>query len=202
MASEDERTRRQVVVAGHSEQGVRQLGEYISYLGLLKGLHASCGPAYRAGERQEKVKCTVTISSEEADVKATEEPDYLFAMNAASMDCLPLLKRGGTLLVNSSIVPMGVERDDVDVYRIPATEIAMTVNEETQDTGATRALANLVMLGVYLSLTQQEPEEEMLRKVFAHCTSEKAVPVKLNIRAVRRGYEFARSSDPLIEYGR
>jgi 2-oxoglutarate ferredoxin oxidoreductase subunit gamma len=195
--------KRQLMVAGHGEQGVQQLGEYLGFMGVLKGLNATYGPTHGPEERDEKVKCTVTISSEEVDAKATEEPDYLIAMNAASLDYLPLLRKGGTLLVNSSLAATEVERDDIDVYRVPATEIAMTMNEVTEGIRDTRALANSVMLGVYLALVQQEPEEVLLREVYGHfLASGKEALIKLNIQAVRRGYEFARSSDPLVEYGR
>ena len=192
----------QLIVAGHGGQGVLELGNYVAYLNLLKEMHVAYTPSYGPETRGGKVKCYVVVSSEEIDSPIAENPDYLIVMNIPSMDYVPLLKEGGTLLVNSSLVPVEVERQDIDVLRVPATEMAMGLREEVgmQDT---RILANSVMFGVYLALTLQAPDDRLMQEVYAHfLTDKKAGLIGPNIKAVRRGYEFARASEPMVEYGR
>ena len=192
----------QLIVAGHGGQGVLELGNYVAYLGMLKGLHVAYTPSYGPETRGGKVKCYVVTSADEIDSPIAEDTDFLVVMNIPSMDYVPLLKSGGTLLVNSSLISVGVERGDIDVLKVPATEIAMTMRNEAEGPQDTRILANSVMFGVYLALTQQEPDEELMRRVYAHfLTDRKAGLIGLNIAAVKRGYEFARAAGPMVEYG-
>ena len=71
----------------------------------------------------------------------SKNPDILLTMNTPAIDKFEdQLKPGGLLLVNSSIVPEDrTYRDDIKVVKIPATDIAMEVNNPKG--------ANLVMLG-------------------------------------------------------
>ena len=193
----------QLIVAGHGGQGVLELGNYVAYLNLLKGMHVAYTPSYGPETRGGKVKCYVIVSSEEIDSPIAEDPDYLIVMNIPSMDYVPLLKEGGTLLVNSSLVPVEVKRQDIDVLRVPATEIAIGLKQEVKEMQDTRILANSVMFGVYLAITMQEPDDRLIRDVYAHfLTEKKAALIGPNIKAVRQGYEFARASEPMVEYGK
>jgi 2-oxoglutarate ferredoxin oxidoreductase subunit gamma len=193
----------QLIVAGHGGQGVLELGNYVAYLNLLKGMHVAYTPSYGPETRGGKVKCYVIVSPNEIDSPIAEDPDYLIVMNIPSMDYVPLLKEGGTLLVNSSLVPVEVERQDIDVIRVPATEMAAGLRSEEEGLQDTRILANSVMFGVYLALTMQDPGDRVIREVYAHfLTDKKAALIEPNIRAVRRGYDFARASEPMVEYGR
>ena len=56
---------------------------------------------------------------------------------------MPMLRPGGTLMVNTTIVKDAVRRDDIEVYGVDATEIAQ---QEQNARGA-----NIVMLGALAS---------------------------------------------------
>jgi 2-oxoglutarate ferredoxin oxidoreductase subunit gamma len=183
----------QLIFAGAGGQGVLELANNVSYYELLKGRHVaytpSCGPESRGG----KVKCYVVISDEPIDCPIVEEPDYLVVMNIPSMDFVSLLKKGGTLFMNSSLIPDEPSRSDVRVIKIPATEIADSLRalDSTKMIADTKIAANSVMFGAYLGITEQSLETEMVRSVFGHfLTDRKAVYIPLNMNAVQRGYEF------------
>lgn len=192
----------QMIVAGHGGQGVLELGNYVSYFNMLKGRHVAYTPSYGPETRGGKVKCYVITSDEVIDSPIAEEPDYLVVMNIPSMDYVPLLKKGGTLLMNSTLIPFEPSRADIDVIKVPATEMAMDLKDQAGGIQDTRIVANSVMFGVYLGVTLEELDLELIGTVFRHFfVDRKAAYVGLNLAAVRRGHEFARAAmNPLAEY--
>jgi 2-oxoglutarate ferredoxin oxidoreductase subunit gamma len=192
----------QLIVAGHGGQGVLELGNYVAYMNLLEGKHVAYTPSYGPETRGGKVKCYVITSDEEIDSPIAEEPDYLIVMNIPSMDYVPLLKSGGMLLMNSSLIASEVSRIDIDALKIPATEIAVELGNEPGKVQDTRILANSVMFGVYLGVTLEDLDLNLIRSVFGHfLTDRKAALIDLNVKAVKRGYDYARATEnPLVEY--
>ena len=185
----------EVITAGHGGQGVLELANYISYFHVLKGRHAAYTPSYGPETRGGKVKCYVVASDEFIDSPIVEEPDFLVVMNIPSMDFVPMLKPGGILVVNSSLVSQPIARNDVKVWRIPATELASGLKEFGPPGGKdTSIAANAVMFGAYLALTGENLQNELIavKAVFEHFfTDRKAAYIPLNMHAVQSGYEFA-----------
>jgi 2-oxoglutarate ferredoxin oxidoreductase subunit gamma len=136
----------------------------------------------------------VVASDEFIDSPIVEEPDFLVVMNIPSMDFVPMLKAGGTLVVNSSLVSQAPNRSDIKVCWVPATELAAGLKQFGPAGGKdTSIAANAVMFGVYLALTGGVLQNELgaVKQVFEHfLTDRKAVYVPLNVRAVQTGYEF------------
>ncbi len=184
--------RTQTIIAGHGGQGVLELANYICYLELLNGRHVAYTPSYGPESRGGKVKCYVVASEQEIDSPIVEEPDYLIVMNIPSMDYLPLLKEGGTLLMNSSLIPEEPARKNITTFKIPATEIADSLrNQGFEDLQDTKIVANSVMLGAYLGTTVGRMDENSVEAVFRHfLTDRKVIYIPLNLEAVHRGFEF------------
>ncbi len=180
----------EIIVAGHGGQGVLELANYLSYYELLKGKHVAYTPSYGPESRGGKVKCYVVSSDNEIDSPIVEEPGYLIVMNIPSMDFVTLLKPGGLLLMNSSLIPDQTIRDDIRVVKVPATEIADNL-ENPNGIRDTKIAANCVMLGAYLAATSEELDRTVVSEVFQHfLTDRKAVYTQLDLRAVEKGYEF------------
>ncbi len=116
-------TKVQVIAAGHGGQGILELANYIAYHEFLKGRHVAYTPSYGPESRGGRVKCYVVAADEEIDSPIVDEPDYLIVMNLPSMDFVGMLRKGGTLLVNSSLVPENPERRDIQVYRFPRARL-------------------------------------------------------------------------------
>lgn len=183
----------QLIFAGAGGQGVLELANNVSYYELLKARHIAYTPSYGPESRGGKVKCYVVVSDEEIDSPIVEEPDYLFVMNMPSMDYVSLLKKGGTLFMNSSLISDDPPRTDIRVIRIPATDIADGLREldfgkEIQDT---KLAANSVMFGAYLGIMEGKLDKQLVYTVFKHfLVDRKAVYIPLNMHATQKGYEF------------
>jgi len=184
----------QLIAAGHGGQGVLEMANYISYLGVLSGRHVAYTPSYGPESRGGKVKCYVVISDEPIDSPIVEEPDFLIVMNIPSMDYASMLKKGGTLLMNASLIPDEPSRTDIYAVKIPATEIAIELKASNPEVQDTRIAANAVMLGAFLAVSGRDRDMALLPDVMAHfLTDRKARFINLNLEAARHGYEYAKS---------
>lgn len=193
----------EAIVAGHGGQGVLELANWLAYLHFVRGRHVAYTPSYGPETRGGKVKCYVVASDDPIASPVVEEPDLLIVMNIPSMDYLPLLRPGGTLLVNSSLVKDARRRSDVEVYAVPAGELAGGLArfgpEPERDTSFA---ANSVMLGAVLAATHEDLERERttVGEVFRHfLTERKAAYIPLNVKAVETGFAaIARTAPPLV----
>jgi 2-oxoglutarate ferredoxin oxidoreductase subunit gamma len=182
----------ETILAGHGGQGVLELANWLAYFNMVKGRHVAYTPSYGPETRGGKVKCYVVSSDERIDSPIVDDPDILVVMNAPSMDFVPLLKTGGTLLVNSSLVSESHRRDDVKVVEVPATEIAGGLRAYSPEKGKDTAIAaNSVMFGACLAVSGESIQDELdrIREVFGHfLTGRKAVYIPLNVKAVEEGF--------------
>ena len=187
----------QMIIAGHGGQGVLELGNYVSYYELLRGRHVAYIPSYGPESRGGKVKCYVVISDETIDSPVVEEPDCLIVMNIPSMDYAAMLRTGGMLLMNSSLIPAPPGRRDIRVAAIPATEIADGITAFSEQIPDRKIAANSVLFGAYLAVTGEELDMDTMKQVFAHFfVGRKAAYVPFNLEAVRTGYESLKGMRP------
>lgn len=136
-----------IIIAGFGGQGVLFTGQLLAYAGMMEGKHVCWVPSYGAEMRGGTANCAVTVSDEEISSPLVEEPGTLFIFNLPSLlKFAPRLKPGGILLLNSSLVKSEVKRDDVRVCPVPANQLAEKIKSGQ--------LANLVMLGAYLKLSE------------------------------------------------
>ncbi len=184
----------QVIIAGHGGQGVLDLANFVSYYHLLKGRHVAYTPSYGPESRGGKVKCYVVAADEEIDSPIVEEPDCLIVMNIPSMDYVPMLRKGGTLMMNTSLITDEPSRDDVRAVKVPATDIAASLSSlNLEGVRDTTIAANCVMFGVYLALTEKNLEGvlDTVKGVFSHfLTDRKSVYIPLDLSAVQRGFSY------------
>jgi 2-oxoglutarate ferredoxin oxidoreductase subunit gamma len=182
------------ILAGAGGQGVLELANWLAYYNLVEGRHVAYTPSYGPETRGGRVKCYLTSSEERIDSPIVEDPDILVVMNILSMDFLPLLKKGGTLVVNSSLVKETHGRADVKVVEVPATEIAGGLGAFSPVPGKDTAIAaNSVMFGACLAVTGENlhKEGERIQEVFGHfLTDRKAAYIPLNVKAVQEGFEY------------
>ncbi|MEW6368092.1 MAG: 2-oxoacid:acceptor oxidoreductase family protein [Acidobacteriota bacterium] len=175
-----------VIIAGFGGQGVLLMGKMLAYAGMREGKEVSWLPSYGPEMRGGTANCTVVISDRPVGSPVVQHPRSVLAMNLPSLDKFePMLKAGGLLLINSSLIHRDAQRSDVTVVRIPANEIA---NELKNPRGA-----NMVALGAYLGATHAVSTtivEDIVRETFAG----KPQVIEANIEALRRGYAMAEGS--------
>lgn len=115
----------QILIAGFGGQGVLFAGKFLAYKGLCEGRQVSWLPSYGPEMRGGTANCSVTLSDEPIGSPIITRPDILIAMNLPSLDKYEdAVKPGGQIYVDSSLIEREIGRNDVSVYRIPATRMA------------------------------------------------------------------------------
>lgn len=175
-----------LLVAGFGGQGVMTLGKFLA--------SATCDstdksvtffPSYGAEQRGGTANCYVVISDDMVGTPVGDEMDDLIVMNGPSLNkFIGMLKTGGTLFINSSIVSDDIPRDDVKVVKAPMTELALEL-------GNAKVL-NVIMLGVYVGYTEVIAPEIVWHTI-EHKLGKKPKLLPLNKTAFEKGLEIGRS---------
>ena len=171
-----------VIMAGFGGQGILLIGKMLAYAGMHEGKEVSWLPSYGPEMRGGTCNCTVVISDKPVGSPVIQSPRAVVAMNLPSLEKFePDMRPGGHLVINTSLINRGAERDDVEVVEIPANQIA-------QDLGNPRG-ANMVALGAYVGATgavSLEQVEAVVRQTFAA----KPSVIDVNLEALHQGYEI------------
>lgn len=171
------------VLAGFGGQGILFIGKVLSYSGMIDDKEVSWLPSYGPAMRGGTANCSVTVSDEPIGSPLVLNPEILIALNIQSFDAFEnKVMEGGKLFVDSSLVDKKSKRDDIDVYYIPATQLAMENNF--------KALANMIVLGKMLKETGFS-SLETIKKALAKCIPpKKADMLELNLKAIEIGYSY------------
>lgn len=175
------------IIAGFGGQGSLLMGKIMAYSGMLEGKEVSWCPSYGPEMRGGTANVNVIISDEGiGSPVVTKDADCIVALNQPSLDKFaPVVKVGGSLVINSDLCKAGEVKEGVKVYEIPANTIA------TENFGGSK-LANLVMLGAVVYATGAVKVEGM-DETFAHVfEGGKAKFIPDNKKAFELGYEFAK----------
>jgi 2-oxoglutarate ferredoxin oxidoreductase subunit gamma len=133
-----------VVLAGFGGQGVLFAGQLLAHAALAAQLHTTWYPSYGPEVRGGTANCTVVISDGPIGSPVVARPQAAIVMNLPSFDRYePLVRPGGLLIVNSSLIERSVARDDVDVVGVPADDVAAELGHPR--------LTNMVLLGALLA---------------------------------------------------
>ncbi|WP_088185800.1 2-oxoacid:acceptor oxidoreductase family protein [Desulfosporosinus sp. FKA] len=169
--------------AGFGGQGVLFIGKVMAQAAMLAKRQVTWIPAYGPEMRGGTANCSVIISNKRIGSPTVGKPDIALVMNEASYQkFIASVVPGGTLYVNSSIVPDLPGRDDIQIFRVPVNDIAHDIGEAK--------VANIVMLGVIQALTPTL-EDEILIKALVELAGKKPELADLNSRAFKAGIEYA-----------
>jgi 2-oxoglutarate ferredoxin oxidoreductase subunit gamma len=151
---------------------------------LYDGKEAVVTQAYGPEARGGAARSDVVISDESVDYPFVTEADVLAALfPEAYTKFRPMMKPGGTLIVDSGLVKVSAEDEEIAI-RIPATKIADEVGN--------RLARNVVILGCLVGATGAVSREAMVQAIRKQM---KPKIVELNIRALDAGIEFAQNGD-------
>lgn len=176
------------IIAGFGGQGSLLMGKIMAYAGMLEDKQVSWCPSYGPEMRGGTANVNVIISEEGIGSPViTKDADCIVALNQPSLDKFaPVVKVGGSIVINADLCTIGEVKDDVKVYAIPANKIAV-------DNFGGSKLANLVMLGAVVYATGAIDVNDM-DNVFAHVfEGGKAKFIPDNKKAFELGYEFAKT---------
>ena len=173
----------QILIAGFGGQGILFAGKFLAYKGLMEEQQVSWLPSYGPEMRGGTANCNVILSDTPVGSPIITEPDVLIAMNLPSLQkYVDSVVPGGQVYVDSALIDAKVERTDVDVFYIPATQMA-------KEAGIA-SLANMIIVG---HLLQNNPElsfegtEAVVNKLVP---AKKANLIELNMKALQMGKDF------------
>jgi len=174
----------EIIIAGFGGQGVMFAGQVLAYAAMDKGEEVTWIPSYGPEMRGGTANCTVVIADEEIGSPLVKNPPASIVMNLPSYDKYePLVKPGGVLVVNASMVDRGAKRDDITEIFVPANDIA----EEIGD----RRLANMVAAGALIACLPILSIEDLEAALEAHMPGRHKRLLPKNYEALRKGAEFA-----------
>ena len=170
------------IISGFGGQGVISMGLSLAQAAMVEGKHVTYLPSYGAEVRGGTANCTVAISDEEIASPIASSPEFVVAMNQPSMMRFQNhLQSGGILFLNSSLIQADTSRDDIDIVRIPADDIAKKLGSPKS--------ANMVMLGVLIKkskLVSLASTVEGLRNTMKN----KQKLLEINEKALTTGYDL------------
>ena len=174
----------QILIAGFGGQGILFAGKFLAYKGLLEDLQVSWLPSYGPEMRGGTANCSVILSDSPVGSPIITRPDVLIAMNLPSLQkYVDSVVPGGQIYVDSALIAEKVTRTDVEVFYIPATQMA-------KDNGMA-TLANMIIMGHLLQNNKElsfDGTEETVNKLGP---PKKAALIELNMKALTLGKEYA-----------
>lgn len=174
---------KQILLAGFGGQGILFAGKFLAYEGLIAGMSLSWLPSYGPEMRGGTANCSVILSDGKIGSPLVTKPDILAVLNLPSLDKYENdVKPGGQIYINSSLIERKVLRTDVEVFYVPATQMA-------QDNGLT-ALANMFMVGNMLKNSNLFPPESMAAALEKIIPPSKAELYTYNMKMLDMGYNY------------
>jgi 2-oxoglutarate ferredoxin oxidoreductase subunit gamma len=167
-------------MAGFGGQGIISLGQLWVYCGMKEGREVTFFPFYGAEKRGGIARASVIVSDHEIASPLVTTPDSAIVMNIDSLKlCEDCLKKGGTLLINSSLVKQETTRTDARVIKVPCNELAEQLGDVK--------FANMVMMGALSKATGAVKLDklEAVLKTFFPESKHKFIPK--NLEAIEAG---------------
>lgn len=170
-----------IVISGFGGQGVLFAGQLLAYAGMDDGLQVTWFPSYGPEMRGGTAHCVVIIADDPIGAPIVSHPDIAIVLNQPSYDKYEaLVKPGGLLVVNSSLVPSVSSRTDIDFLPVPANAIA-------EEYGTPKML-NVAVIGALLGARPVLPIEVVEDTLRAKLKGDKQRLVEANLQVLRAGY--------------
>lgn len=173
-----------ILLAGFGGQGILFAGKVIVYCGLYNGSEVSWLPSYGPEMRGGTCNCSVCISDEPIGSPLVVNPNILIVMNTPSLEkFINKVLPGGIVIVDSTMTDVRVERTDVKVCYVPATELS---NADPVLKGG----ANIILTGKLMAETGIAGIET-IKKALGHIIpSQKSHLIENNLKAIKIGMEY------------
>ncbi len=171
----------EIRVSGFGGQGVILCGYLIGKAAALKsGKEATLNQSFGPEARGSACSAQVIVADEKILYPYLTQPDILICMSQEAYTKFePELKKDGLLLVDEDLVKDVKPRDNVKIFKIPATRFAEEIGR--------KIVLNIVMLGFFTAISC------LLDKEAVRSTVETSVPKgteELNLKAFDKGYSY------------
>ena len=173
----------QILLAGFGGQGVLFAGKFLAYKGLVQDKQVSWLPSYGPEMRGGTANCSVIISDTPVGSPIITNPDVLVAMNLPSLQkFVDTVVPGGVIILDSTLIDAKVERTDVKVCYVPATQMAKDAGFAT--------LANMILAGHVLKETDAVSFDGNKETLESFIPAKKAGLIDMNCKALQAGYDY------------
>jgi 2-oxoglutarate ferredoxin oxidoreductase subunit gamma len=178
-----------IVISGFGGQGVLFAGQLLAYAGMDNGRFVTWIPSYGPEMRGGTANCTVIVGDEPVGAPVVAQPDIAVALNLPSFEKYePLVKPGGLLVVNSSIVVEKSTRDDIEVVYIPANKIA-------EECGSSKMM-NMAAVGAMIGKRPFLSVEIIEQSLIDHLPASKSHLLENNLQVIRHAHKLATMGQP------
>ena len=175
----------QILIAGFGGQGILFAGKFLAYKGLMGDLQVSWLPSYGPEMRGGTANCNVILSETPVGSPIVTQPDVLIAMNLPSLEkYIDTVVPGGQVYLDSSLIHTEIQRKDIQVFPIPATQLAKENQMPT--------LANMIIVGHLLENNPAlsfDGTEAVVNKLVP---ASKAALIELNMNAMKLGKDYGK----------
>lgn len=176
-----------VILAGFGGQGILMGGNILVHAAMYEGKFVTWMPSYGVEMRGGTANCTVVISEEEIGSPVIGHPENIVVFNLPSKDKFEkLLKPGGLMIINSSLIEEKVFRDDINVLYIP-------LNKMAEELGEPRSL-NMIALGAFIELTKVISPDNT-KKAVEEAFAKKPNVIEINKKAIDVGVKYAQENE-------
>ena len=173
----------QILIAGFGGQGVLFAGKFLAYKGMVEDKNISWLPSYGPEMRGGTANCSVVLSDMPVGSPIITAPDVLVAMNLPSLQkFVNTVVPGGKIFVDSTLIDAKVERTDVEVFYIPATQMAKDAGFAT--------LSNMIIMGKVIKETGAVRFDNNKETLESFIPAKKAKLIDINCQALQAGYDF------------
>ena len=173
----------QILFAGFGGQGVLFAGKFLAYKGLVQDKNVSWLPSYGPEMRGGTCNCSIIISDMPVGSPIITNPDVLIAMNLPSLlKFKDTVVPGGKIIIDSTLIDAKVDRTDVEVSYVPATQIAKDAGFAT--------LSNMVLMGKLMKECDAVAFDGNKETLETFIPAKKANLIDINCQALQTGYDF------------
>lgn len=174
----------EVIMAGFGGQGIMLIGKMLAYAGLAEGNEVCWLPSYGPEMRGGTANCTVVVADRPIGSPIVQNPRCAVVMNRPSLERFgPEVKPGGIVIINSTLIDIVPDRDDITIHQVPANDIAAELELPKS--------ANIVILGAYIEasgIVELKSIKALIEKQFG----KKPKIAEINIKALDKGAESVR----------
>ncbi|MEA3239662.1 MAG: 2-oxoacid:acceptor oxidoreductase family protein [Candidatus Bipolaricaulota bacterium] len=175
--------RMEVRFAGFGGQGVISAAKISGRAAAINdNLNAVLTQSYGPEARGGACSANVVISQEKIAYPEVTLPNLLVILSQEAYTTFgSTIALGGTLIIDQDLVSEGKISAGIHLYKVPATKLAEELGN--------RVVANVVILGAVVAITDMVSKGAMLKSVRA---SVPARFLELNERAFETGYNYGR----------
>ena len=175
---------KEIIIAGFGGQGVLSMGKILAYSGLMEEKEVTWMPAYGPEQRGGTANVTVIVSDERISSPILSSYDIAIVLNQPSLDKFePKVKKGGILIYDGFGVINPPTREDIQVYRIDATDKAAELKNSK--------VFNMIVLGALLQVCPVVSDKGVEKALFKTLPERHHGLIPLNMEAIKAGKELA-----------